>query len=199
MLDRLPALLTDNPTAGTVLIETSVNDFSVTGGLTIAQSEANMRAMIAPCELAGYCLVVATSAPFTIATNFSWSKQTEGNKMTTRVAAERNIPLVDLFNPLTDLAGYQTTDGLHPNVSGQQVWADNIAKVIAATQTGPQQEPLLGNLIIDRFTRSDSTNTLGTTPTGHAWTAGLGTCGIHGRQGLPIRRDQRGLCSLECW
>lgn len=178
MLSRLPALLAANQAAGLVFMETSVNDFKTSGGLTIAQSEANMRAMIAHCELAGCRVIIGTSAPFTIATGFSWSKQIEGNKMAARVAAERSIPLVDLFNPLTDLAAYQTADGLHPNTSGNQVWADNIAKVVAALQVGVQAEPLLGNLVIDRFTRSDIANGLGTTPTGHVWTAAQGTWGI---------------------
>lgn len=178
MLSRLPAVLANNPGAGLVFMETSVNDFKTAGGLTIAQSEANMRSMIAQCELAGCRVIIGTSSPFTITSGFSWSKQIEGNKMAARVATERGLPLVDLFNPLTDLAAYQTADGLHPNTSGNQVWADNIAKVIAALQTGVQPEPLGTNVVIDRFTRSDNASSLGSAPTGQAWTAAQGTWGI---------------------
>ena len=144
MLVRLPALLTTATRPGIVLIETSINDTKTTGGLTLTQTDQNMRAMVARVRLSGATPVVMTSAPVVDGSlGVTVAKQTPANDNTRAMAADQNILLVDLFNSLSGVSGLLQADGVHPNEAGQQAWADAIALVLAGRKPASGGTPAI--------------------------------------------------------
>lgn len=91
-------------------------------GLTLAQSKANIIAMINLCLAAGIRPIVCTGPPND--TTATRDRMNQTSAWLIGYANKRGIPVFDLYAPLVDpadgtyLAAY-TSDGIHPNAAGQ--------------------------------------------------------------------------------
>ncbi|MET3949191.1 hypothetical protein ABIB29_000012 [Arthrobacter sp. UYEF36] len=157
-----------------VFIETSINDTRDDLAITPDHTVENMRAAVSMVRMFGATPIVGTSAPIfwqTFGAPYSAQSVTEQGQANTLVKAamaELGVQVVDLF------AAFQgepqnLTDGIHPNDTGYDQWATNIARAIAGrtliTYTPPVQP-----YSADTFSRGDSAN-LGNAETGgQAWT-----------------------------
>jgi acyl-CoA thioesterase-1 len=190
MLARLPALLTQHKPK-IVTLSATVNDNRINNTGTNGETVANLRKMIALCRLAGARPILLTNTPYDYVRFGSANYDaTSAAKRITQVAAvvalaaELRVDLADLdaaFAQAPDFPTTYTSDGLHPNNAGANLWAQVIAYAIAA------QPPLTGlgattTYAADNFNRADGA--LGSTPTGNkAWNvAPSATAGIVGNQ-----------------
>lgn len=172
MLTRLPAILATGYDA--VVIETSVNDFSLTVGLPLSESVNNMARMIQLTRQAGAIPVVVASAPFDSTTATAWSpiKQARANTAIRALCASLGVVYVDLMEKFKGIAAY--TDGLHPSAGGQGNWAEAIAAAITGNPSTA--------VAVDLLTRN-RTGRLGSTDDGRVWVSAAGTWGCEGGVG----------------
>lgn len=193
MLARIKAQLDlHKPTF--VFIETSINDTRTDRTETPAQTEANVRAMVAMTRAYGATPIVGTSAKLNSAVfggvynAGSEAEAIQANDLVKAAMASLGVQVVDLYSMYT--APSYLSDGLHPNNTGHDHWGQNVAAGIAARPL--IVFPLEGTYrALDIFTRANSTTTLGTTETGgytytYEYTTNPGVWGINTNQAYPV-------------
>jgi lysophospholipase L1-like esterase len=170
MYVRLRALMETHRPAY-VFIETSINDTRDDLAITPDQTVENIRASVSMVRMFGATPIVGTSAPISWQTfgapysAQSLVEQGQANTLVKAAMAELGVQVVDLF-AIYGGAPQNLTDGIHPNDTGHDQWATNIARAIAGRTPISYAPPYSA----DTFTRSNSAD-LGSSEVGaFAWT-----------------------------
>ena len=129
-LERLPWLLQQQPTWVSVAL--GANDGL--RGFPVAKSEEKLRAIITTIREAGVKpLLFGMDLP----TNYGEVYRLEFKAMYQRVAEEMAVPLLPfLLENVAMVKGLNQADGIHPNVQGQEILAQNVIKFIEPIVTG---------------------------------------------------------------
>jgi len=205
-LSRLPAALAaDKPRF--VYLSGSTNDLQMAYKVTTAQAMDNMRKMVSWVRFYGAIPIIGTTGPLNPGqwldqrgTEYSYAsaKQALANNAALRnLATELRVGLADIeaaFGGTLD----GLYDGVHPNDSGADRWAQVVARAIAdqAYVSVASASPWTGS-VTDNFDRADSATTLGSAQTGQAWTATRGTWGITGNAAYSATAVDDDLATIE--
>jgi lysophospholipase L1-like esterase len=205
-LSRLPAALAaDKPRF--VYLSASTNDLQTAFNVTTAAAMDNMRKMVSWVRFYGAIPIIGTTGPLNPGqwldqrgTEYTYAsaKQAIANNAALRsLAAELRVGLADVeaaFGGTLD----GLYDGVHPNDSGADRWAQVVARAIAdqAYVSVASASPWTGS-VTDNFDRADSATTLGSAQTGQVWTASRGTWGITGNAAYSATAVDDDLASIE--
>jgi lysophospholipase L1-like esterase len=189
-LQRIPAALAaDRPRFA--VLNGSTNDLQASNTVSTPASVLNMRKQVAWARFHGAIPIIATTGPIDYVkwnamrgqeyTAASAAKALVNNQALRDLAAELKVPLADVeksFQGVTD----GLYDGIHPNDSGADRWAQVIARTIAA-----QEFVYVGQkAVTDNFQRADSATSIGSATTGQAWVPVRGTWGISSNKGYSV-------------
>lgn len=126
-LRRIDGVLSASKPRYMLLLE-GTNDIYFISPSTV---RANMSRMADKTLASGAVPVLGTLTPDTRYPN---KQITATNSLLKALAAEKGIPLADMYSATVSRWSALTTDGLHPNLSGYKVMAQTWFKVIAAKE-----------------------------------------------------------------
>lgn len=205
-LSRLPAALEANRPRF-VYLSGSTNDLRPALNVTTAAAMDNMRKMVSWVRFYGAIPIIGTTGPLNPG---QWLDQrgTEYDYASAKQAIVNNAALRTLATELrVALADAETAfggtldglyDGVHPNDSGTDKWAQVVARAIAdqAYVSVATASPWTVS-VTDTYDRADSATTLGSAQTGQAWTASRGTWGITGNAAYSVTGVDDDLATIE--